>query len=172
MSYERPGQDFVIARAPEAQHKPTPNEMLAAETQRIVDETWQLYLDIAEREPDIDMMSLLELDPDNENDRDGMAEIVEERISDAIYAWVDDENQSPAPSELALILKFLGVKVVQPLRGDIPLSDFCLLQYVAYTKEQSRLALAASEADPAEDRVISAAPEQPQDRVIRRTFQG
>lgn len=161
MSRERVGQDFVIVQRSENQGLQTPEEQLDAEIKRIVDETWDLYLDVAEHEPDIDMPSLLTLNTFDDEDRESMAEIVEETVSETIYTWVDNPSQPPASDKFALVMAFLGIENTQQLRKDIPIYDSLLLAYAGYAEEQSRLALAASENPAAEDTVLPNTPEWP-----------
>ena len=145
MTRERVGQDSVIVQRAENRDSRTPEEKLAAETNRIVDETWGLYLDVAQHEPNADMPGLLALNIFDEEDRECMAELVEEAVSETIYAWVDNKHLQPPADKLTLVTAFLGIGTAEPVRGDLPFSDYCLLQYVAYTEEQSQLALAAAE---------------------------
>lgn len=144
MSRDRLKEDIVIRGTIEVSDLQTPEEQLYAETQRIVNEAWEPYLDVAAQQSGDELINLLELDALDDEDRDGMAQMVEEYVIETLNAWEDDEHQTPTPAELALLLAFLGVKDVQALRGDLSLRENCLKGYAAYAAKQSRIMMEAS----------------------------
>lgn len=173
MSRERvAGQDFVIIQAFEASSLETPEELLAAETQRIVDDAWQLYLDVAEREPDADIVSLLEMNPNDDEDRDGMAGIVEEFVTETVEAWRSNEHSAPTPDKLALLAAFLGIKDALHMRGDVTLREYCLFRYDRYNADQSEIMLAVSLPAGQNASQSGETQGQRQDRTTRRVIQG
>lgn len=98
MSRERLKEDTVITQTIEVSDLRTPEEQIYSETQRIVNEAWEPYLNVAGQESGAELINTLELDALDDEDRDCMAQMVEEYVIGTLSKWGGTSTRPRLPT--------------------------------------------------------------------------